>query len=100
MCFCDPQQIIHKSHQQLTAVVFTSPWSGAGNMILDTLQRVQNIRTELQVISCDATEIPDTATYFGVTSIPTTIVLREGEIVYQFTEPQSCKAIVQRLKAL
>jgi len=93
----NPQGILKKSEEQLIVLSFTTPWSGSGNMLADTLARLQEEKSTLQVFICDLDTCPKLVKQFGITEIPTTILLYKREVVDLFTGPVSRKKILTRV---
>lgn len=62
-------------------VDFYANWCGPCKMLAPVLEQFANDMPDVQVVKVDVDVVSDVAKEFGVVSIPTLILCREGEIV-------------------
>lgn len=66
-------------------VDFWAPWCGPCRMVGPILEEIAAERSDIKVGKVNVDEQPELAGQFGVTSIPTLVVLKDGRIVNQAT---------------
>ena len=64
---------------------FWAPWCGPCRMEGPILEEIAAERSDIKVGKVNVDEQPELAGQFGVTSIPTLVVLKDGRIVNQAT---------------
>ena len=64
---------------------FWAPWCGPCRMVGPILEEIAAERSDIKVGKVNVDEQPELAGQFGVTSIPTLVVLKDGRIVNQAT---------------
>ena len=62
---------------------FWAPWSGPCRMVGPIVDEIAAERTDIQVGKVNVDEQPELAARFGVMSIPTLVVMKDGRIVSQ-----------------
>ena len=62
---------------------FWAPWCGPCRMVGPILEEIAAERPDIKVGKVNVDEQPELAGQFGITSIPTLMVLKNGEIVNQ-----------------
>ena len=62
---------------------FWAPWCGPCRMVGPILEEIAAERPDVKVGKVNVDEQPELAGQFGITSIPTLMVLKNGEIVNQ-----------------
>ncbi len=62
---------------------FWAPWCGPCRMVGPILEEIAAERADIKVGKVNVDEQPELARQFGVSSIPTLVVVREGKIVNQ-----------------
>lgn len=78
---------------------FWAPWCGPCKMIAPVLEELDaEMGDEVKIIKLDVDENQETASKFGVMSIPTLIVFKDGEPVDQLIGFQPKEALVNTLK--
>ena len=64
---------------------FWAPWCGPCRMIAPAVEEIAAERPDVKVGKINIDEQPEPAVQFGVMSIPTLVVMKEGRIVNQAT---------------
>ena len=64
-------------------VDFWAPWCGPCRMLAPIVEEIANERSDVKVVKINVDENQDLAMEFGVMSIPTLVVIKEGKIVKQ-----------------
>lgn len=62
-------------------VDFWAPWCGPCRMVSPIVDEIANERSDIKVVKVNIDEEPELAASFGVMSIPTLVVFKDGEIV-------------------
>lgn len=62
---------------------FWASWCGPCRMIAPTLDEIAEEREDIKVVKINVDEEPELANRFGVSSIPTLFVIKNGEITAQ-----------------
>lgn len=82
----------------VTLVDFWAPWCGPCRMIAPVLEEVdQEMGDKVKIVKVNVDENPETASKFGVMSIPTLLVFKNGELVDKTIGYQPKEALVQLL---
>ncbi|MFH1985176.1 MAG: thioredoxin domain-containing protein [Pseudomonadota bacterium] len=84
----------------VTLVDFDAPWSSpcrAQKPVLETLKSRYRGKAAVQEINID--ENPAIAMDFGIQSIPTTIIFKEGREIFRFIGLQPRKTLEKALRA-
>ena len=71
--------------ESTTAVLvdFWAPWCGPCRIVAPHLEELNNEREDLRVVKMNVDENPATAAKYGIMSIPTLIVFRNGQVAKQ-----------------
>ena len=78
-------------------VDFWAPWCGPCRMLAPTVDEIAQERTDIKVGKVNVDEQEELAMRFGIMSIPTLIVFRNGEPVDQSLGVQPKQAILDML---
>ena len=76
---------------------FWAPWCGPCRMVLPIVEEIAGERADLKVGKINVDEEPELASRFGVMSIPTLAVVKNGEVVNQVTGARPKAAILALL---
>jgi thioredoxin 1 len=68
---------------QPVLVDFWAPWCGPCRIIAPHLEELDNERDDLTVVKLNVDENPQTAAKYGIMSIPTLILFKNGEVAKQ-----------------
>lgn len=76
---------------------FWAPWCGPCRMVVPLVEEIAQERSDIKVGKVNVDEQPELASQFGVMSIPTLVVMKNGRIVNQATGARSKQAILEML---
>ena len=76
---------------------FWAPWCGPCRMLMPLIEEIAAEHPEIKVGKINVDENPDLATEFGVMSIPTLVVMKDGKPVNQAVGGRSKAAILAML---
>ena len=62
---------------------FWAPWCGPCRMVVPIVEEIARERNDIKVGKVNVDEQPELASRFGVVSIPTLVVMKNGQIVDQ-----------------
>lgn len=80
-------------------VDFWAPWCGPCRMLAPTVDKIAaEIGDAAKVCKVNVDEAPEIAARFGIMSIPTLLVFREGKLVGQMVGVQSAETILKVLQ--
>ena len=63
------------------AIDFNATWCGPCQMLKPIIEKVAEEHPEMTILSVDVDQVPEAAEKFGVYSIPTLVVLKDGQEV-------------------
>ena len=64
---------------------FWAPWCGPCRMVVPLVEEIAKERSDIKVVKNNVDEEQELAMQFGVMSIPTLVVMKNGKIVNQVT---------------
>ena len=76
---------------------FWAPWCGPRRMVGPVVEEIAAERADIKVCKVNVDEQPELAGQFGVMSIPTLVVIKNGKIVRQAVGARPKSAIVAML---
>jgi len=76
---------------------FWAPWCGPCRMVLPIVEEIAEERKDIKVGKINVDEEPELAAQFGVMSIPTLAVIKDGKIVNQAMGARPKSAILAML---
>lgn len=79
---------------------FWAPWCGPCKMIAPVLEEIDSeMGDQVKIVKLDVDENQETAARFGVMSIPTLLIFKNGEVVDKvigFQPKEALKSVIQR----
>jgi thioredoxin 1 len=92
------QTFNNETTEGLVLVDFWAPWCGPCKMIAPVLEELDSeMGDKVKIVKVDVDENQETAAKFGVMSIPTLLVLKNGEVVDKVVGFQPKEALAERL---
>ena len=76
---------------------FWAPWCGPCRMVVPIVEEIARERSDIKVGKINVDENPELAGQFGVMSIPTLVVMKNGRIVNQSMGAKPKSAILAML---
>ena len=76
---------------------FWAPWCGPCRMVAPIVEEIARERKDIKVGKVNVDEQPELASRFGVMSIPTLVVMKDGKIVNQAMGARPKNAILRML---
>ena len=76
---------------------FWAPWCGPCRMVVPIVEEIAGERSDIKVGKINVDEQPELAAQFGVMSIPTLVVIKDGKVVSQFMGAKPKNAILAML---
>lgn len=78
-------------------VDFWAPWCGPCRMVVPLVEEIAKERSDIKVVKINVDEEQELAMQFGVMSIPTLVVMKNGKIVNQVTGARAKTQILAML---
>lgn len=95
------QDVIQASFQQAVLVDFWAPWCGPCRLVGPTIEQVaKTLDGEAIVGKLNVDENPESASRFGITSIPTVLIIRDGKVVKEMIGVSSEADYVNALRSV
>ncbi len=92
------QTFSSETNEGVVLVDFWAPWCGPCKMIAPVLEELDSdMGDKVKIVKVDVDENQETAGKFGVMSIPTLLVLKDGEVVDKAVGYQPKEALAEVL---
>lgn len=88
-----------RNNEGLSLLDFYADWCGPCRMVLPLVDQIAAEREDLMVGKINVNDNPDLAKEFGIISIPTLIVMKNGEIINRSSGAKSKEKILEMLPA-
>ncbi|MBR3932445.1 MAG: thioredoxin [Clostridia bacterium] len=88
-------EVLHSDRPVL--LDFWAPWCGPCRMVVPIVEEIANERPDIKVGKVNVDEQSELAAQFGIMSIPTLIVIKDGKITNQSTGAKPKEAILELL---
>ena len=76
---------------------FWAPWCAPCRMVVPIIEEIASERPDIKVGKINVDEQPELASKFGIMSIPTLVVMKNGKIVTKVSGARPKKAILEML---
>ncbi len=76
---------------------FGAPWCAPCRMVVPVIEEIAGERPDIKVGKINVDEQPELASKFGIMSIPSLVVMKNGKIVQQVSGARPKKAILEML---
>ena len=87
-----------KSSEKTVLLDFYADWCGPCRMVAPIVEEIANERNDVLVGKINVDESPELANTFGVFSIPTLVVMKNGQVVRQEAGARPKAMILDMLK--
>ena len=77
---------------------FWAPWCAPCRMVVHIIEEITGERPDIKVGKINVDEQPELASKFGIMSIPTLVVMKNGKIVQQVSGVRPKNAILEMLQ--
>ncbi len=74
-------EVLHS--QKPVLIDFFADWCGPCRRMLPIIEQIAKERDDIKVVKINVDEEPELATQFGIVSIPTLVVMKDGKITNQ-----------------
>lgn len=76
---------------------FWASWCGPCRIMVPIVEEIANERSDIKVGKVNVDEQPELASMFGIVSIPTIVLIKNGKIVQQMSGARPKNAILEML---
>ena len=76
---------------------FWAPWCGPCRMFVPIVEEIAREREDIKVAKINVDEQPELAARFGIASIPTLVVMKNGKVVSKALGARPKRAILEML---
>ena len=77
---------------------FWAPWCGPCRMVVPIVEQIAKERPDIKVAKINVDEEPELAKEYGIMSVPTLMVVKDGKIVKKAMGARPKQAILQMLQ--
>ena len=84
-----------RENEGLSLLDFYADWCGPCRMVLPIVDEIANERSDLLVGKINVNDNPDLAREFGVMSIPTLVVMKNGKVINRASGARSKAQILE-----
>jgi len=94
----DDSNFKEQTSEGVTLVDFWAPWCGPCRMQSPIIDQVaENVGSKAKVAKVNVDDSPSVASSYGIQSIPTLLVLKNGNIVQQYVGVQSQEKLMEAI---
>ncbi|MFK8007570.1 MAG: thioredoxin family protein [Saprospiraceae bacterium] len=87
------------AQRQPTVLVFGTQWSGNSEIVDSMMERVsQKFNSDIQFFKVDLEEQANISNFFGVHSVPTIVLIKDGEVVERIEGFIPAKKVQKKIK--